>query len=149
MFHNKFVHPFSYINITLLRMMKIPRLISRKFDLMTNGIALNRGNVYCYRTAHYMLSTAMKMDVDSCGAQAHIWTLNIAPDLCLYTTHPARDDDSRDKHGASPGYWVGNGRQPMSVQDKNVNITIYNRIKDFLNSIYPISPRVCAENATK
>jgi hypothetical protein len=65
------------------------------------------------------------MDVDSCGAQAHIWTLNIAPDLCLYTTHPARDDDSRDKHGASPGYWVGNGRQPMSVQDKNVNITIY------------------------
>jgi hypothetical protein len=92
---------------------------------MTNGIALGRGNVYCYRNKHYALTTAVKQNVDACGAQGHIWTANFAPDLCLYTTHPARDDSSRDKHGASPGYWVGNGRQPMSVQDRNVNITIY------------------------
>ncbi len=125
MFRNKFVNPFRFINIKLLRLLNVPRLLSSGFEMMTNGIALNRGNVYCYRTKYYTLSTAMAYDVDSCGAQAHVWSANIAPDLAVYTTHPARDDDSREKHGASPGYWVGNGRQPMSVQDWNVNITIY------------------------
>lgn len=125
MFRNKFVNPFRFINIKLLRLFKVPQLISKKCDLMTNGIALERGNIYCYRTKNYTLTTAMAQNVDICGAQAHIWTANLAPDLAIYTTHPARDDDSKDKHGASPGYWVGNGRQPMSVQDRNINITIY------------------------
>jgi hypothetical protein len=125
MFRNIFVNPFRFINIKLLRLLGIPRLISKKLPLMTNGIALQRGNVYCYRTADYCLTTAIKQGVDMCGAQGHIWTANIAPDLAVYTTHPARDDDSREKHAASPGYWVGNGRQPMSVQHKNINITIY------------------------
>ncbi|MGI6523487.1 MAG: hypothetical protein ACOX2Y_06410 [Christensenellales bacterium] len=125
MFRNQFVNPFRYINLTLLKALRIPKFISSKFNLMTNGIALGRGNIYCYRTKYYTLTTAMACDVDSCGAQAHIWTANISPDLAVYTTHPARDDDSREKHGASPGYWVGNGRQPMSVQYKNINLTIY------------------------
>ncbi|MFW5780859.1 MAG: hypothetical protein ACOCWI_05355, partial [Bacillota bacterium] len=90
-----------------------------------NGIALERGNIYCYRNKHYALTTAIACGVDMCGAQAHIWTANIAPDLAVYTTHPARDDSNPEKHGASPGYWVGNGRQPMSVQHKNINLTIY------------------------
>lgn len=125
MFRNMFVNPFRFINIKLLRLMKIPQYLSKKYNLMTNGIALGRGNVYCYRTKDYTLTTAMANGVDMCGAQGHIWTANIAPDLAVYTTHPARDDDSKEKHGASPGYWVGNGRQPMSVQDENINITIY------------------------
>lgn len=127
MFRNCFVNPFRFINIKLLRMLKIPQLISKKLDnnLMTNGISLDRGNVYCYRTKDYTLTTAMACGVDRCGTQAHIWSANIAPDLAIYTTHPARDDNNKEKHGASPGYWVGNGRQPMSVQDRNVNITIY------------------------
>ncbi len=125
MFRNKFVNPFRFINITFLKLLKVPRFISSKFELMTHGIALNRGNVYSYRTKYYILSTAIAYGVDGCGAQEHVWSANISPDLALYTTHPAKDDDSREKHAASPGYWVGNGRQPMSVQDLNVNITIY------------------------
>jgi hypothetical protein len=125
MFRNLFVTYFKFLDIKLLRILGIPKLLAKKLDLMTHGISLERGNLYCYRTSRYSLITAMAQNVNYCGAQAHIWTANIAPDLTLYTTHPARDDDSRDKHGASPGYWVGNGRQPMSVQDKNVNITIY------------------------
>ncbi len=125
MFRNKFVNPFRFVNIKLLSLLKVPRYISANFALMTNGIALERGNLYCYRNKYYALTTAAAHHVDTCGAQEHIWTANIAPDLAVYTTHPARDDDSREKHGASPGYWVGNGRQPMSVQDKNINITIY------------------------
>ena len=125
MFRNKFVNPFKYLNIKLLRLLKVPALLSRNFTLMTNGIALSRGNVYFYRTAHYSLATAVAQNVDACGAQGHIWTANIAPDLTLYTTQPSRDDDNDKKHKESPGYWVGNGRQPMSVQDESINITIY------------------------
>lgn len=125
MFRNIFVNPFRFINIKLLRLLRVPELLSKKFELMPNGVALQRGNVYCYRNAHYTLTTAIKHGVDMCGAQGHIWTANLAPDLAVYTTNPARDDASEKKHAASPGYWVGNGRQPMSVQHKNINITIY------------------------
>lgn len=125
MYYNKFLNPFRYMDIKLLRLLKVPEIISRKVTLMTHGVALNRGNVYYYRTPYYSLSTAVAQGVDSCGAQGHIWTANLAPDLTLFTTQPARDDENEKKHKESPGYWVGNGRQPMSVQDKNINITIY------------------------
>jgi len=125
MFRNEFVNPFKYIDISLLGLLKVPAFLSRHLPLMTNGIALGRGNVYFYRNGIYSLSTAVALAVDSCGAQGHIWTANLADDLTLFTTHPARDDNSEKKHGASPGYWVGNGRQPMSVQDGSINLTIY------------------------
>jgi hypothetical protein len=125
MFCNTFVNPFKYLDIKLLRLLRVPEALSKHFTLMTNGIALGRGNVYFYRTPNYSLSTAVAQNVDACGAQGHIWTANLAPDLTLYTTQPSRDDDSDAKHGESPGYWIGNGRQPMSVQDENINITIY------------------------
>ena len=125
MFSNTFVNPFKYLDIKLLRLLKVPEALSKNITLMTNGITLGRGNVYFYRTPYYSLSTAVAQNVDACGAQGHIWTANIAPDLTLYTTQPSRDDESDAKHGESPGYWVGNGRQPMSVQDESINITIY------------------------
>ena len=43
MFRNQFVNPFRYINLTLLKALRIPKFISSKFNLMTNGIALGRG----------------------------------------------------------------------------------------------------------
>lgn len=125
MFRNEFVNPFKYIDITLLRLLKVPAFLSRHLPLMTNGIPLGRGNVCFYRNGIYSLSTAVALDVDSCGAQGHIWTANLAEDLTLFTTQPARDDDNPKKYGESPGYWVGNGRQPMSVQDGSINLTIY------------------------
>ncbi|MEI6580407.1 MAG: hypothetical protein WCN92_13225, partial [Eubacteriales bacterium] len=125
MFCNTFVNPFKYMDIKLLRYLKMPETLSKKFTLMTNGIPLSRGNVYFYRTPYYSLSTAVAQNVDAYGAQGHIWTANIAPDLTLYTTQASRDDYNDAKHGESPGYWVGNGRQPMSSQDESVNITVY------------------------
>ena len=69
------------------------------------------------------MSTSVCKDVDMCGAQEHIWSANIGETLALFTTHPAGNGNGR--YGASPGYWIGNGRRPMSVQNENVNITIY------------------------
>ena len=121
MFRNKGIHFFKYFDLPFMRLIG-PERLARKCNLMTHGIALDRGNVYTYRTGDSIMSTVMRFGTDRCGAQEHVWGVNIAPHLALFTTHPARDDGV---FGSSPGYWIGNGRRPMSVQHKNVNITIY------------------------
>jgi hypothetical protein len=122
MYRNSFVSYFKFLNLTVLKCVNWKK-IATKYNIMPHGIALGRGNLYTYRTAHYSMSTAVCKNVDMCGAQDHEWTANISETLTLFTTHPSGDGNGR--YGASPGYWIGNGRLPMSVQNKNVNVTIY------------------------
>ena len=122
LFRNKFLCYFRFLNLTVLKCVNWQKF-ARRHNIMPHGIALGRGNVYTLRNKHYSMSTDVCKAVDMCGAQEHIWTANIADDLTLFTTHPAGDGNG--KYGASPGYWVGNGRRPMSVQNENVNITVY------------------------
>ncbi len=122
LFRNKFLSYFKFLNLTVLKCVNWKKF-ARKNNIMPHGIALGRGNVYTYRNAYYSMSTDICKDVGVCGAQDHVWTANIAEDLTLFTTHPAGNGNG--KYGASPGYWIGNGRRPISVQNENVNITIY------------------------
>ena len=122
MYRNSFVSYFKFLNLSVLKLVNWEKF-AKKHNIMPHGIALGRGNVYTYRTAHYSMSTAVCKDVDMCGAQDHEWSANISETLALFTTHPAGNGNGR--YGASPGYWVGNGRLPMSVQNESVNITIY------------------------
>ncbi len=122
MYRNSFLGYFRFLNLTVFRHINLKKF-AEKHNIMPHGIATGRGNVYTYRTAYYSLSTSIAKDVGMCGAQDHIWTANIAEGLTLFTTHPAGNGNG--KYSASPGYWIGNGRRPMSIQDENVNITIY------------------------
>lgn len=122
MFGNSFVSYFKFLGITPLKMLDIAKF-AKKYNVMPHGIATGRGNVYTYRTAKYALSTTVAKDPDRCGAQDHVWSANIGEDLCLFTTHPAGNGNSR--FSSSPGYWIGNGRRPMSVQHQKINITVY------------------------
>ena len=122
LYTNKFLSYFRFLNLTVFKFVNLEKF-ARKHSIMPHGIALGRGNVYTYRNAHYSMSTDICKDVGMCGAQDHVWTANIAEDLTLFTTHPAGNGNG--KYGSSPGYWVGNGRRPMSVQHENVNVTVY------------------------
>lgn len=122
MYHSSFLGYFRFLNLTVLKIFNWEK-IAAKHNFMPHGVATGRGNIYTYRTAHYSMSTSVAKDIDICGAQEHVWTANISEALTLFTTHPAGNGNGR--YGASPGYWIGNGRRPMSVQNKNVNITIY------------------------
>jgi len=122
LYTNKFLSYFKFLNLTVLKCVNWGKFAAR-YSIMPHGIALGRGNVYTYRNARYSMSTDICKDVGVCGAQDHVWTANIAEALTLFTTHPAGNGNG--KYGASPGYWVGNGRRPMSVQHENVNITVY------------------------
>ncbi len=121
-YKNKFLAYFRFLNLTVLKCVDWQKF-ARNHDIMPHGIALGRGNVYTFRNAYYSMSTDICKDVGACGAQDHVWTVNISEDLTLFTTHPAGNGNG--KYGASPGYWVGNGRRPMSVQHENVNVTVY------------------------
>ena len=122
LYTNKFLSYFRFLNLTVFKLVNWEKF-ALKHSIMPHGIALGRGNVYTYRSARYSMSTDICKDVGVCGAQDHAWTANIAEALTLFTTHPAGNGNG--KYGASPGYWVGNGRRPMSVQHENVNVTIY------------------------
>ncbi len=122
LYTNKFLSYFKFLNLTVFRCVNWKKF-ARKHNIMPHGIALGRGNVYTYRGSGYSLSTDVCKDVDVCGAQDHVWAANISEELTLFTTHPAGGGNG--KYGASPGYWVGNGRRPMSVQHENVNVTVY------------------------
>ena len=122
LYTNKFLNYFKFLNLSVFRFINWQKFAD-KHNIMPHGIALGRGNIYTYRKSGYSMSTDICKDVGMCGAQDHVWTANIADDLTLFTTHPAGDGNG--KYGASPGYWVGNGRRPMSVQHKSVNITVY------------------------
>ncbi len=120
MFTHGFVFYYKFFDLSIIRPWILKNLA--KVNIMPHGIALGRGNVYCYKNAHYSMSTLMAYEVDLCGDQQHIFSANIAENLALYTTHPTRDDGV---FGSAPGYYIGNGRNPMSVQNKSVNLTIY------------------------
>ena len=121
-YKNKFLAYFRFLNLTVFKWVDWQKF-ARKHNIMPHGIALGRGNVYTFRNAYYSMSTDICKDTGMCGAQEHVWSANVADDLAVFTTHPAGNGNG--KYGASPGYWIGNGRRPMSVQNESVNIAIY------------------------
>ena len=122
MLRNAFVHYFRFLDVSFLRLID-PVKFAAKHELPTHGIATWRGNVYTWRTARYALSTVVNNTPGRCGAQDHEWSADIAERVALFSTHPA--GSGNDRFGSSPGYWIGNGRRPMSAQHENVNITVY------------------------
>lgn len=122
MLRNSFVHYFKYLSLSLFRCVNLEKL-AKRINCLPHGIALGRGNIYSYRTKDFCLSTNISCSADMCGAQEHIWSADISENLALFSTHPS--GNGNDRFTDSPGYWIGNGRKPMSIQHKNINITIY------------------------
>lgn len=122
MYRNSFIGYFRFLNLSVLKFIKLSA-VAEKINMMPHGIATGECNIITYRTPYYALSTSVSKDTGMCGAQEHIWNANISEALSLFTTHPAGNGNGR--YASSPGYWIGNGRRPQSVQHQNVNITVY------------------------
>jgi len=99
--------------------------ISRLLKPQTNGVAIQRANTYAYKTSKYTMGTAQSYHPGEYGHQQHIWTATLGSELSIFTTHPAVMPGDAAPIGNSPTYWVGSGRLPHSVQQRNVNLTIY------------------------
>lgn len=125
MLANEFLNDFKMIDLSLLRWTHLLPTVSRILNPKTNGVAIQRANTYTYRTDDFMMATAQKYHPGDFGDQQHIWTVTLDNDVSIFTTHPAKPLSDEGALSNSPSYWVGNGRNPHSVQYQQVNMSMY------------------------
>jgi hypothetical protein len=113
------------VDVGLLRATGLLGPVSRLLHPVTDGVAIQRANVYTLRTPHYQLSTAQRHHPGEYGDQQHAWSANLPGGFAVFTTHPAAPLAARGALSESPGYWVGNGRNPDAAQDGNSVLAIY------------------------
>jgi hypothetical protein len=118
LFNNEFLNDFKLVNLWPLTLTKTLGFLSSLLNPSTDGKAIQRANVYTYQTPYYSMSTAQEHFAGDYADQHQISVATLAGDLSVFTAQPMRNS-SRGQ------YWVGYGRLPYSVQDENVNVSIY------------------------
>ena len=118
LFANEFLNDFKIVNLWPLTTTGSLGFLSSLLDPSTNGKAIQRANVYTYRNAYYSMSTSQAHFAGDYADQHQISIATLAGNLSVYTAQPMRNS-------LRGQYWVGYGRLPYSVQDRNVNISIY------------------------
>ena len=119
LFNNEFLNDFKLVNLWPLTATKSLGSLSKMLNPSTNGKAIQRSNVYTYQTPYYSMSTNQAYFAGDYADQHQINLCNISNDISVYNSQPMRIS-SRGQ------YFVGYGRLPYSVQDENVNVSIYN-----------------------
>jgi hypothetical protein len=134
MFTNDFVSDFRVMNFFLLRWLHLEPTVSRILNPQYNGVAIQKGNTYTYKTDDYSMYTVQSHQAGDYADQQHVFGMNIGDHFAIFHTHPAREKESK---ASSPNYWTGYGHFPHSVQDKNVNLSIYRipRKKGIMESV--------------
>ncbi|MDP2425117.1 MAG: hypothetical protein U1C51_05315 [Candidatus Izemoplasmatales bacterium] len=122
MFTNDFLNDFKLINIWPLRALGLLGMVSTTLNPSTNGVAIQRANVYTFKTSEFLMSTAQAHKAGEYADQQAISSINLSNQVSLFTTQPAKIP----RRSGTPTYWTGNGRMAYSVQEKNVLIEIYN-----------------------
>ena len=118
LFRNEFLNDFKLVNLWPLTLTKTLGPLSGLLNPSTDGKAIQRANVYTYQTPYYSMSTSQEHFAGDYADQHQINVCTLAGDLTVFTAQPMRNNTRGQ-------YWVGYGRLPYSVQDKNVNISIY------------------------
>ena len=118
LFNNEFLNDFKLVNLWPLTLTNSLGFLSGVLNPSTDGKAIQRANVYTYQTPYYSMSTSQEHFAGDYADQHQINTTVLGSDLSIYTAQPMRNSTRGQ-------YWVGYGRLPYSVQDKNVNISIY------------------------
>jgi hypothetical protein len=107
-------------------------LASRLLDPDSNGVYMGEVNKVTYRTPDYMLSSVQSFRPGEKGYQQHIWQATLGSYAVVFVNNP---DSMRADDKQRPSYWMGNGRQPRTVQYKNVLVALYDLPR------YPSAPR--------
>ena len=118
LFRNEFLNDFKLVNLWPLTLTKTLGALSGILNPSTDGKAIQRANVYTYRTAYYSMSTTQEHFAGDYADQHQINVSTISGDITVYNAQPMRNSTRGQ-------YWVGYGRLPYSVQDESVNISIY------------------------
>jgi hypothetical protein len=123
MFSNEFIGDFKMLDFTLLKWLHPEPVLIRLINPQSNGVAIQKGNTYTYKTKDYTMYTAQSYHPGTFGDQQHFFGMNIGNSFSIFHMHPALPAEKKHQ---SPNYWVGYGHIPHVAQDKNVNLAIYN-----------------------
>lgn len=96
-------------------------------------------NLYLYKNADVLLSTAVGFKPYQPGYQEHIVQATINETAQVFINHPG---ESHTYGSGRPNFWAGNGVLPLAVQHKNTSILRYkigeeNRI-DYTHAYIPL-----------
>jgi len=94
--------------------------LTKTFDPISRGPALEQVNTYVYRTGDYQLACAQDYNKAMWGAQNHIWQATLDIDSVVFTSYPG----GLEEYMATA--WTG-GWQPKAGQHENVVVLIYDR----------------------
>jgi hypothetical protein len=123
MFSNEFVGDFKILDFALIKWLHLEPFVVKMLNPQSNGVAIQKGNTYTYKTKDYSMYTVQAYHPGTYGDQQHIFGMNVNNHFSIFHTHPALEKDVKL---LSPNYWVGYGHIPHSVQDENINLSIYN-----------------------
>ena len=123
MFSNYSLRDFKILNYRLLHWLHLEPTVVRLINPQTNGVSIQKGNTYTYKTPDYSMYTVQDHQVGDYGDQQHVFGMNMGKAFSIFHLHPARE---KEVESQSPNYWVGYGHFPHSAQDRNVNLSIYN-----------------------
>lgn len=123
MFTNEFTKDFKILDFSLLKWFHLEPIITRIINPQTNGVAIQKGNTYTYKTKDYSLYSVQKYHPGDYGDQQHVNGMNLGNVTSIFHTHPAIEVDEKNQ---SPNYWVGYGHLPHVAQDHAVSLAIYN-----------------------
>ena len=123
MFTNGFLGDFTILNYRLLHWLHLEPTVVRLINPQFNGVAIQKGNTYTYKTKDYSIYTVQAHQVGDYADQQHVFGMNVGRHFSIFHNHPALE---KEIDRQSPNYWVGYGHFPHSVQEKNVNLSIYN-----------------------
>ncbi|MCT2975408.1 hypothetical protein [Propionibacterium freudenreichii] len=102
---------------------------------VTDGMALQRGNVQTFRTPAYLLSSAQSYHPGGFGDQQALWQACLPGGIAVFGNHPAfrtvgdgvpgGASNGRASDGWAGGGWVGNGVNPDIAQRDNLLLVQY------------------------
>ena len=118
LFTNEFLNDFKLVNLWPLTLTKSLGAVSSLLRPATDGKAIQLSNVYTYQTPYYSMSTSQAYFAGDYADQHQVFLATLAGDLTVHHGQPMRNSTRSQ-------YWVGYGRLPYSVQEENVNISIY------------------------
>lgn len=125
MLSNEFLNAFKDINYTVLLKLHLLPTVSNIINPQTNGVAIQRANTYTYKSPYYSMATAQAYHPGDYGDQQSINIVTFSNEFSTFHNHPAVEDDKKGPNGNSPLYWVGYGHLPHSVQEGDINLSIY------------------------
>lgn len=123
MFNNEFLKDFKDLDFTIFRLLHLEPVTLGVLSPQSDGLAIQRANTYTYKTKDYSIYTVQNHFPGMNAIQHHVAGMNLGDSFAIFHLHPAVPDSVK-LH--SPNYWVGYGRLPHAVQEKNISLAIYN-----------------------